>query len=203
MQPLAGVAPFDAPDTFFEPWWPGARMLAFLERGRLRLQTEHLSDPLVTFPELDTIRAQLIADGVVVDGTLLVLDEDGRPDADLLRRRLADAGEHRGDAAFVACDLLYIEGRALVTRPFAERRDRLGTTLRDGELCIASRGLRDEGRTLAAAVASMGLDAISARSLAGRYRPGEATDEWLRLPVVETPAPQTRPLLALIQRLPL
>jgi bifunctional non-homologous end joining protein LigD len=203
MQPSAGPAPFDEPDSFFEPWWPGARMVAFLERGRLRLQTEHLSDPLATFPELATVGAQLSGDGVVVDGTLLVLDEAGRPDAELLRRRLADAGEVRGEAAFVASDLLYLDGRVLMGRPFAERRDRLGAVLRDGDRCVASRGLREEGTTLAEAVASMGLDAISARSLAGRYRPGEATDEWLRLPVVETPAAETRPLLTLIQRLPL
>ncbi|MDQ3492918.1 MAG: hypothetical protein M3452_06615 [Chloroflexota bacterium] len=203
MTATTGDAPFDDEDYFFEPWWPGTRTFAFAEDGRLRLQTDHLADPLSTFPELEVINTQLMADGVVLDGTLLVLDEEGRPDAELLRRRLADTTATGGEAAFVASDLLWAEGRSLLTQPFRERHARLADVLRDGRLCVATRGLRGEGVTLAEAVASMGLSAISARCLSGSYHPGAAGDDWLRLPVIETPAPVTRPLLVLLNRLPL
>lgn len=196
------AAPFDDEDYFFEPWWPGAR--AFVYSGaRFRLETDHLADPLATFPELAIIPSQLSATEVVLDGTLLVLDDEGRPDLELLRRRLSDPGATGGEAAFVASDLLRVAGVSLLERPFSERHRRLREVLRDGRLCVASRGLRGEGVMLAEAVASMGLAAISARCLTGRYVEGQADDEWLRLPVVETPAPQTRPLLVLLERLPL
>lgn len=203
MTASAGEAPFDDEDYFFEPWWPGARTFAFAEAGRLRLQTDHLADPLSSFPELEVIGSQLLADGVVLDGTLLILDAEGRPDAELLRRRLADAAATGGEAAFVASDVLWLEGRSLTAQPFRERHARLAEVLRDGRLCVATRGLRGEGITLAEAVASMGLSAISARCLSGGYHPGDAGDDWLRLPVIETPAPLTRPLLVLLNRLPL
>lgn len=195
-------APFDDDDYFFEPWWPGARTFAFVEGGRLRLQTEHLGNPLGIFPELAVIATQLQADGVVLDGTLLVLDAEGRPDSDLLRRRLAESGG-LGTGAFVASDLLWVDGAPVVDQPFERRRQRLGSVLHDGDLCVASRGLRSEGVTLASAVASMGIEAVSARCLSGTWRPGNAGDDWLRLPVNETPAAETRPLLVLLQRLPL
>lgn len=203
MNPSTGAAPFDDEDYFFEPWWPGARAFAFAEGGRLRLHTDHLADPLSTFPELEVIGTQLNADGVVLDGTLLVLDVEGRPDAELLRRRLADPAATAGEAAFVASDVLWVEGRSMTEQPFGERHARLGEVLRDGRLCVAARGLRGEGVTLAEAVASMGLSAISARCLSGGYHAGDAGDDWLRLPVTETPAPVTRPLLVLLNRLPL
>jgi bifunctional non-homologous end joining protein LigD len=196
-------APFDDDDYFFEPWWPGARTFAFVEDGRLRLQTEHLGNPLATFPELGEIAGQLLADGVLLDGTLLVLDAEGRPDSDLLRRRLAEAGALGGTGAFVASDLLWVDGSPIAELPFERRRQRLGAVLRDGDQCVVSRGLRGEGITLASAVASMGIDAVSARRMDGHWRPGDAGNDWLRLPVHETPAPQTRPLLVLLQRLPL
>jgi len=203
MSPSAGGAPFDDEEYFFEPWWPGARAFAFADGGRLRLQTDHLIDPLTTFPELKVIGTQLAADGVVLDGTLLVLDDEGRPDTELLRRRLADPAALGGEAAFVASDLLWAGGEEITGRPFQERHARLGEVLRDGRLCVVARGLRGEGATLAEAVAAMGLSAISARRLLSAYRGGDAGDGWLRLPVIETPAPVTRPLLVLLNRLPL
>lgn len=203
MSATAGAPPFDDEGYFFEPWWPGARAFAFADGGRLRLQIDHLADPLSTFPELEVIGTQLAADGVVLDGTLLVLDDEGRPDTELLRRRLADPAARGGEAAFVASDLLWVGGEELSERPFQERHARLGDVLRDGRLCVVTRGLRGEGVTLAEAVASMGLSAVSARRLAGGYHGGDAGDDWLRLPVIETPAPVTRPLLVLLNRLPL
>lgn len=203
MLPLAGSAPFDDPDWFFEPWWPGTPALAYVEDFRVRLQIEHLADPLAAFPELASIGGQFADDQVIVEGALLVLDDEGRPDAELLRHRLADPTSHQGTPAFVVSDLLYDLARPLIGLPFEQRRQRLGNLLTDGDLCVISRGLRGEGLTLAEAITSMGLTEISARLLAGHYRPGASDDSWLRVPVVETPTVPTRPLLALLQRLPL
>jgi bifunctional non-homologous end joining protein LigD len=203
MRASSAEAPFDDDDYFFEPWWPGARTFAFVEGGRLRLQAEHFGNPLGMFPELAVISSQLMAEGVVLDGTLLVLDGEGRPDRDLLRRRLAEEGEPVGTGAFVASDLVWCDGAPIADQPFERRRQRLGAVLRDGDLCVVSRGLRGEGITLASAVASMGIEAVSARCLDGRWRSGGAEEDWLRLPVNETPARETRPLLVLLQRLPL
>lgn len=196
-------APFDDPEWFFEPWWPGASTLAYIQGSHVRLQTEHLADPLTAFPELATIGRQFRDDGLIVEGALLVLDEEGRPDTDLLRHRLAEPVARQGSPAFVASDLLYERGQSLLGRPFEERRARLATQLSDGERCVMSRGLRGEGLTLADAIASMGLAEISARLLSAPYRPGSSDGSWLRLPVVETPAVPTRPLLTLLQRLPI
>jgi bifunctional non-homologous end joining protein LigD len=203
MRPVAGSAPFDDDEWFFEPWWPGTPALGYVEDGRLRLQIEHLADPEACFPELRPLDHQLGGRQMIVECTLLVLDEDGRPDAELLRRRLAQPDGAAGWPALVCSDLLHLDGRALLDLPFAQRRAEMSSLIQDGELCVVSRGLRGEGTTLAQAVARMGLTEIGARRLTGRYRPGSTDDSWLRLPVAEEPASQTRPLLTLLQKLPL
>ncbi len=73
----------------------------------------------------------------------------------------------------------------------------MGEALSDTPRAVVSRGFRGEGTTLAEAILSMGLTEISARLLSGRYRPGVRDESWLRVPVVETPAAPTRPLLTL------
>jgi ATP-dependent DNA ligase len=202
MQPSTGVAPFDDPAYLFEAWWPGVRAQAWVEGGRLvRLRAEGLADALVAFGELsDELPERLMEDGVLLDGWLLVLDEGGWLDTDLLRRRLT-GDRSAGRPAYVASDLLWTGGTDWQRRTFAARRRRLEATLRDGDRCVVSHALRGEGTLLAEALARFGLTAISARRLDARHRSGMAGDAWLRVPVA--PADRTeRPRLALIQRLP-
>jgi bifunctional non-homologous end joining protein LigD len=203
MQPTDGDGPFDDADYLFEPWWPGLRTLLFHERGVIRLQSEQLTEPLAAFPELQSVAGQVLLDGTVIDGTLLVLDAESRPDPKLLRDRLTKPHERAGFPAFVASDLLYASGRPLLARPFGERRDRLGVALRDDDRAMVGRAYRGEGTTVARALASMGIEALSARHLGARHRAGAAEGAWLRLPVSPAPATDRRPSLTVIQRLPL
>ena len=172
MLPVAGDAPFDDPDWFFEPWWPGASTLAYVEDFRVRLQIEHLADPMAAFPELALDRRRSSpTTRLIVEGTLLVLDDEGQARrGPAARADWPSRARAHGDAALVASDLLYDRGEPLLELPFEERRARLGDVLTDGDRCVVSRGLRGEGTTLAEAVGSMGLTEISARLLSGRYR---------------------------------
>jgi bifunctional non-homologous end joining protein LigD len=107
------------------------------------------------------------------------------------------------EGAFVATDLAYLEGRSVARLPFVERRRRLAALLPESPSCALSRGLVGEGVTLGRAVASLGLGAISARRLDGRWHPGKAGDDWLRLRVTEPLSLPTRPFLVLLEKLPL
>jgi bifunctional non-homologous end joining protein LigD len=204
--PLAaeGHAPFDDDAYFFEPWWPGAHATLKREGGRLVLDTEHLADPLLAFPELNELAARIRADGVIIEGTLLALDADGRPDTRLLRRRLSGAADDESaEGAFVATDMPYLEGETISRLPFVERRRRLAAALEDSDHGVLGPGIVGEGRMLGRAVAALGLAAISARRLDARWKGGPAGDAWLRLPVVEPRAGERTPFLVLLERLPL
>lgn len=194
--------PFDDVGWFFEPWWPGTAATIVVTRDGMRLVGQ-LGDPLAAFPELSVVPGQLRARSAVVPGTLLVLDEEGRPDGPALQRRLADPDDRSGTGAFIAADLLEHDGELLADEPFAARRARLLETVVDGDRFLVSRGLHGEGVTLAQAAASMGVDSVSARRLDASWRAGVAPDAWLRFPVVGRPSTPARPLLVLLQRLPL
>jgi bifunctional non-homologous end joining protein LigD len=202
MQAGQAPAPFDDPDWLFEPWWPGARALAFAERGRVRLQVAGLADATAAFPEVTELPAQLAEDGVALDGTLLVLDADGRPDADLLRARLSGVARGAGRAAYVASDLLWAGGEPVVRRTFRVRRGWLEAVLAPGDRITVGHGYVGDGTLVAEALGRLGIDGLSARRLSARHRSGVAADAWLRLPVVAA-EPRPRPTLALLLRLPL
>jgi bifunctional non-homologous end joining protein LigD len=199
--------PFDDAGYFFEPWWPGVRALAFVEAGAARLQVTGLADPAAAVPELTDLPQQLAADGCVLDGTLLVLDDQGRPDPELLRRRLDSSWSGSvstlpGRAAYVASDLLWCDGTPWLRRPFKVRRDRLTSVLPDGDRAIVGRGYPRDGTLVAEALVALGIDGLSARRMSARYRSGRADDAWLRASLTP-PEPRPHPTLALILRLPL
>jgi bifunctional non-homologous end joining protein LigD len=201
MQATQVDTPFDDPDYFFEPWWPGVRAFALVERGRLRLQADGLADATATFPEVEELPGQLGEDGVVLDGTLLVLDDEGRPDNGLLRARL-DGSNRPGRPAYVASDLLWAGGEPVTRRSFRVRRRWLEALLEPGDRVTAGQGYVGDGTLVAEALGSLGIEALSARQLSARYRAGPAGAAWLRAPVIAA-APLSRPTLALILRLPL
>jgi bifunctional non-homologous end joining protein LigD len=200
MQATQVDAPFDDAGYFFEPWWPGIRAFALAERGRLRLQADGLADADATFPEIGEMLDQLGEDGVVLDGTLLVLDDDGRPDPALLRARLD--GTPAGRPAYVASDLLWAGGEPVTRRSFRIRRRWLEAVLRPGDRAMAGHGYAADGTLVAEALATLGIDGLSARQLSARYRGGPAGAAWLRAPIIPA-EPRVRPTLALILRLPL
>jgi ATP-dependent DNA ligase len=193
--------PFDDRDYLFEPWWPGVRAIAFSERGRLRLQVDGMADAVAAFPEIAELPALLREDGVVLDGTLLVLDDDGRPEPALLRSRLDGQGLP-GRAAYVAGDLLWAGGEPVTRRSLRIRRRWLEALLEPGDRATVGRGYEADGTLVAEALASLGIDGLSARHLDARYRSGPAGGAWLRAPLVPA-EPRPRPTLALILRLPL
>jgi len=202
MEPTIGDGPFDDPGYRFEPWWPGTRLLVTVADGGVRLEARHLADPLTAFPEMRAV-ADLVPDGGphVLDGALLVLDADGRPDSDLLRERLSWPEVRDGTPAFVASDLLMAGGADVTHQTFRARLARLMGLLREADWCMVARGYEGDGLAVAEALESMGLAAMSARHLDSRYRAGPSRGAWLRLPL-QPPAPPTRrPTLALIQRL--
>jgi len=207
MLPGHGTQPFDDEGWFFEPWWPGVLATIVIDDGRVTLMAGQLADPLPAFPELRSVAGQVRSRRAIIPGTLLVLDGDGRPDPAALRARLAGenvrGGAFSGTGAFICADLIDRDGRSLADLPFGGRRAALLELVVDGDQFLSSRGLRGEGRTLADAAASMGIESVSARRLDAPWRPGVAAESWLRLPVVGTSVGPTRPLLVLLQRLPL
>lgn len=200
MQPTVVDDPFDDPDYLFEPWWPGTRALAYAERGNVRLQVSGLADADAAFPEIGELPDQLAEDGVVLDGTLLVLDAEGRPDSELLRDRLRGTRPRAGRPAYVASDLLWAGGEPVTRRAFRIRREWLQAILAPGDRITVGRGYVRDGTLLAEALGRLGIDGLSARRLSSRHRSGPAGDAWLRAPIVAA-EPRPRPTLALILRL--
>ena len=141
----------------------------------------------------------------------------GAPITPSSARRLA--GEPGRPVAFLAFDLLHLDGRSLLSQPLVRRREALRRVLRPGDEVVAVPAIATEGVALFEAAVAQGIAGILARQRASPYlpgvrsrlwrfvaaRPGAGGRGWRRDDEVaaEAPSAAAAPVLALISRLPL
>lgn len=128
----AELPPADAGRMLYEPKWDGFRAIAWVSDDGVRLQSRPGRDLSGYFPELCTVLANCLPRRVVLDGELVIWDEQiGRTSFDLLQRRFragrriaTEASLHPGH--FVAFDMLRdSRGQELIDYPLVKRRRRL------------------------------------------------------------------------------
>src|SRR6476659_6125947 len=105
MLAVEDLEPFDSLDHLFEIKWDGIRCLAFIERGRVRLQSRELIDITSQFPELGCL-AQL-PDATVMDGELVAMDAN-RPSLGKIQRRLQLQDTHRIELLSQSSTVVYL-----------------------------------------------------------------------------------------------
>jgi ATP-dependent DNA ligase len=182
------ATPFDSPEYNFEVKWNGIQALAAVETAGWRSWGRELADYAVRYPELEVLRR--LPAGTLVDGELVALDDDGRPDLPRLLRRhgLTDPwrirrARHWCSMRYVLFDLLYHAGRCLLREPLVRRREVLAEVCqRIGAADVRfSEGVVGLGRALYAAALAQGHEGIVAKHLASSYRPGRRSSAWRKI----------------------
>src|SRR6266496_3292158 len=117
-------------DWVFEPKWDGFRALVFRDGDEVFIQSRDEKPLNRYFPELlDPIRSALPA-RCVLDGEIVIVNDD-ELDFDLLQLRLHPAASRvkllsqQTPASFVFFDLLCVGDRDLCSEPFETRRAEL------------------------------------------------------------------------------
>src|SRR6185295_9237757 len=192
---------FDSPAHVFEPSWGGLGALAFIGPaeiaggGYVRIVDGEGRDVGSALPELAGMAVRVDARSAVLDGELVAVDEAGRADAEELTRRIA--GGRGRPVAFLAFDLLHLDGRSLLTTPLHKRRDLLRRVLHPGDEVVAVPAIAAEGRALHAAAAAQGIAGVMARQRTSPYLPGTMSRLW-RFIAVGPASPSTTPELGLV-----
>ncbi len=183
--------PFDAPDKLFELKWDGIRVIAAIDGPRVRLLSRSQRDITEQYPEVSGIlRSSVAADGVMLDGELVALDQDGRPSFQMVVQRIhRGAGQGVGPPAaihFQAFDILYQDFMPLLGSPLTVRKKRLAEAVRPNDAIQVSHFEIANGIAFFQGVQHMGLEGMVAKSLDSVYHPGRRSREWVKIKTTRT-----------------
>jgi bifunctional non-homologous end joining protein LigD len=169
----------NAADWLFEIKYDGYRVLACKAGSEVKMYTRRSNDWTDRFrPIADAVR-RLVARECVVDGEACVLDESGRPSFAALQVWLG--GGKAAGIAYIAFDLLWLDGRDLRSEPIETRRELLQNLVEGhGAPLSLSRAVEGNLQDLLKAAKKAGLEGLVAKRKGSTYVGGRFS-QWLKL----------------------
>jgi bifunctional non-homologous end joining protein LigD len=183
---LASTAhePFDDPEKLFEVKWDGVRAIAVIENGSVHIHTRGMKDITDAFHDVGVALLSAVdSDGVVLDGELIAIDDDGVPRLQRVMERWHQGGRASKaiSVSFEVFDILYRNGRSLMALPLSKRKAILNESVTPNALVHLTHYEEGEGVTLFEAARGLGLEGIVAKDKTSPYEPGRRSKHWIKV----------------------
>jgi bifunctional non-homologous end joining protein LigD len=184
---LASEVPLD-PEWAYEMKWDGVRALTAVHGGAVRITSRAGRDITAGYPELHDLADELGDASVLLDGEIVALNERGRPDFQLLQRRMHVRDEatlrslrREVPIALMIFDLLWFDGRQITDLAYTERRRVLDALGPSGTTWQVPPAGTEDGEAAMATSLELGLEGIVAKRLDSVYEPGRRSLSWRKV----------------------
>lgn len=168
---------FDGEDWIFEVKWDGYRAIAEVQKGKVNLYSRNLLSFNDKYPGV--VKAlEGFGHDVVLDGEVVVLDENGVSDFQALQNH---EDRPTSDIYYQVFDLLYLDGFDIRSLPLVERKKYLKEVFPDLDNVQYSDHLEKEGKAFFKLAVQQKLEGIIAKKADTPYRTGARSEEWLKI----------------------
>jgi bifunctional non-homologous end joining protein LigD len=183
--------PSDDAAWAYELTWPGARALAHVSGGRLRLVAADDREITPWYRELREMADRLAPTECLLDGVIVAFDANDQISRDALvsRAEVSDPDSTaarrlaaRTPAQFLAFDLLWLDGESTVDYPYERRRRMLDALALSGPHWQTPPHFAGGGRHARDTSRAQGLPGVIAKRLTSPYRPGQRSTDWREIP---------------------
>ncbi len=166
------AAPFSDPNWLFELKYDGFRALLFIDDGNARLISRN-GNTFKSFQSLaNEIAQRAKVRNAVLDGEIVCLDADGRPQFnDLLFRRR--------EPAFIAFDCLWLNGEDQRYLPLTDRKLAVRKAARGMSRVVCCDYIEERGEELFTLVCEQDLEGIVAKRKSDPYLADVA--QWVKV----------------------
>ena len=169
--------PFDDKDWLFEIKWDGYRAITEKNKNKILLYSRNGISFLSTYP---IVADQLvkIKEDAVIDGEIVVINDKGKPDFQLLQH-YAENQDH--PIQYYIFDLLKLNGHDTTGLSLIERKELLQKIIPKNEVIKYSDHILEKGKSFFKVSKEKDLEGIMAKKMDSKYYPGKRTSDWLKI----------------------
>ena len=168
--------PLDSTAYLYELKWDGYRIISRVENNLVRMNSRSGLDYTSRYPLLAE-SLQNLGHDLMIDGEVVVFNEEHKPDFDALQVY----NGKRTPIRYCVFDLLYLDGNSLMNLPLYQRKELLKTLIKDHEFLLYSESF-DDGMALYEKALEDNLEGIVAKKKDSIYIPGARGNDWLKVP---------------------
>jgi len=166
----------------YEMKWDGYRAVAYCNGSVDLCSRNNKSFNEKFYPLYNSLKEWKV--NAVVDGEIVVVNEQGLPDFSQLQLWRSEAD---GALLFYLFDILWLEGRSLVHLPLEERKEILKAIVPQGHPHFrVSEILKDDGSEAFKQARSLHLEGVMAKRSGSVYTIGKRTRDWLKIKTEKT-----------------
>jgi len=172
--------PFSDENWLFEIKWDGYRALTYMDGNIFEiLSRNNLSFAEKYTPVADALKALNIR--AVLDGEIVAVNEKGVADFQLLQNWQTT---HIGDLRYYVFDIIWLEGYDLTALSLIDRKKILENIIpANSDVAKYSDHVLKIGEKFFKEAIKGGLEGIMAKTIKGKYQPGNRADTWLKIKV--------------------
>lgn len=168
--------PLDSEDYLYEVKWDGYRIVSFVEKGKVHMDSRSGLNYTAKYPPVEKALKSLKHD-VIIDGEVVVFNQEEKPDFDALQLY----NGHDSPIRYCVFDLLWLNGQDLRAFPLTERKELLKILVKDNDTFRFSESFND-GPALYQQMLDLNLEGIVAKKRDSKYIEGDRGNDWLKTP---------------------
>ncbi|WP_104381704.1 DNA ligase D [Sphingobacterium sp. HMA12] len=168
--------PIDRDDYLYEVKWDGYRIVSFVEKGKVHMDSRSGLNYTSKYPLVEKALKSLKHD-VIIDGEVVVFNQEEEPDFDALQLY----NGHELPIKYCVFDLLWMDGQDLRGFPLTERKELLKILVKDNDVFRYSESF-DDGPALYQQMLDLNLEGIVAKKKDSVYTEGDRGNDWLKTP---------------------
>ena len=167
--------PFHKPNWVYEAKYDGIRILAYKEGNKLSLITRNDIDRVSDFPNLAAAIRHLKSSTLLLDGEVVVFDQENVSRFQLLQQR-------SGEAKYAIFDCLFANGKDLRAEQLSVRRKSLENSVESGSVLLIAERLAENGLQAYRLAKRRGFEGVVAKDASSRYVESRSR-YWLKVKI--------------------